>query len=302
MERLWLRKASLLISHLNLLSLIFSYVITMKIGVVYFSGTGNTAKIGQIISSKLNELGIQANIINITPFNDRKKILDFNEYDALVFGFPVYGSVIPSVCRDWLDTIKGENKHCAMFFTYGGPTMGIAHYHTKLLLNKQGFKVLASAEFLGKHSYNIAKGFNFLENRPNQDDFNVAKEYAIKLFEIFTKEKREEIIFEKHEKADSIMERIRNKGKTVRKWVPSRNGKDCSMCRTCEESCPTNAFNADTGEADKEKCINCMRCVTACPDEVIEFNIDMTEIYEGLISHYELTDEILRNLESKILF
>ena len=274
----------------------------MKVGIVYFSATGNTAKIGEIISSKLKNLSIQAEIIDITSYNDRKATTSLTEYDAYIFGFPVWGSVIPPVCRDWLATVSGNDKWCATFFTYGGPTIGISHYHTKLLLNKQGFRVLSSAEFLGKHTFNVAKGFNFLPEKPNQNDFEVAKEFAVMLKELFSKKNNEEIVIEKPENADKIMERIKEAKKTAKEWVPSRYGKDCSMCRTCEDSCPTRAFNADTGEADKLECISCMRCVTSCPDEAIEFRRDMTKVHDGLKKHYELTDEKLRKLESKISY
>lgn len=274
----------------------------MKIGIIYFSATGNTEKIGETISSRMNKLGVQTQMMNIASFSDREENPDLSDYDALVFGFPVWGSVIPSVCRDWLATMKVIDKWCATFFTYGGPTIGISHYHTKLLLNKQGFKVLASAEFLGKHSFNVAKGFNFLPDRPAQNHFDVATEFAEKLKELFSKEDKREIILEKPENADKTMERIHNAKKTAKEWVPSRYGKDCSMCRTCEDSCPTNAFNADTGEANNLECISCMRCVTSCPDEAIEFRRDMTEISESLKKHFELTDEKLKKLESKISY
>jgi flavodoxin/Fe-S-cluster-containing hydrogenase component 2 len=274
----------------------------MKLGIFYFSATGNTEKIGETISSRLNKLGVQTQTINIAAFNYRKENPNLTNYDFLIFGFPVWGSVIPGVCRDWLTTVKAADKWCATFFTYGGPTIGISHYHTKLLLNKQRFKVLASAEFLGKHTFNVAKGFNFLPERPNQNDFDVATEFAKKLKELFSKEDKKEIIIEKPENADNIMDRIQSSKKTAKEWVPSRYGKECSMCRTCEENCPTNAFNADTGEADKLECISCMRCVTSCPDEAIEFRRDMTEVFERLKGHYELTDEKLKKLESKISY
>ena len=274
----------------------------MKIGIIYFSATGNTEKIGETISSNMNKLGVQTQTMNIASFSDREDNPDLSDYDFLIFGFPVWGSVIPGVCRDWLATVKAADKWCATFFTYGGPTIGISHYHTKLLLNKQGFKVLASAEFLGKHTFNVAKGFNFLPDRPDQNDFEVAKEFAVMLKELFSKKNNEEIVIEKPENADKIMERIKEAKKTAKEWVPSRYGKDCSMCRTCEDSCPTKAFNADTGEADKLECISCMRCVTSCPDEAIEFRRDMTKVHDGLKKHYELTDEKLRKLESKISY
>ncbi|MGC9779483.1 MAG: hypothetical protein HZR80_09605 [Candidatus Heimdallarchaeota archaeon] len=81
---------------------------------------------------------------------------------------------------------------------------------------------------------------------------------------------------------------------------PTRDGKDCSMCRDCEQLCPTNAFNADLGYANGDLCIACMCCVTICPDKVIEYRRDMTDLYNRLRDHFNLADEKLKNLKSKI--
>ena len=54
-----------------------------------------------------------------------------------------------------------------MFFTYGGRTTGYAHFHTKLLLEQAGFQVQFSAEFLGRHTFNLA-GWRVLPHRPDE--------------------------------------------------------------------------------------------------------------------------------------
>ncbi|NHJ33067.1 MAG: hypothetical protein FK732_09395 [Asgard group archaeon] len=274
----------------------------MTIGIIYFSATGNTEKIGEIISSRIRKKGFQTKTINLANFTVRNELTDLSDFTGLIFGFPVWASVIPRVCMEWIDTLNYCDKWCATYFTYGGPTVGIAHYHTKLLLNRNGLKVLTSAEFLGKHTFNVAYGFNFLPERPNQDDFNVANVFADKLIELYLEPKKREIIIKKPKDADSIIKKLREFKKTAKDIVPSRYGKECRMCLTCEDSCPTNAFHADIGEAYKMKCISCMRCVTYCPDKAIEYRRDMTKVYENLKKQYKLTDEKLKNLESKISY
>ena len=195
----------------------------MNVGIVYFSATNNTKAIAEAIKNEMNELGTIATTINIAPYRTREELVSVESFDALVFGFPVWASVIPKVCRDWLLKLKGENKLCAMFFNYGGVTVGISHYHTKLLLNKQGFKVVASAEFLGKHTFNVAEGFEILPERPNEDDFTVAKEYAKAILEIFENESPPELEIDKPETADKIMERIQQSSSRVIENPPTRN-------------------------------------------------------------------------------
>jgi len=81
---------------------------------------------------------------------------------------------------------------------------------------------------------------------------------------------------------------------------PSRKGKECSMCRTCEDLCPTQAMNADSGEADKTLCIKCLRCLINCPDEVIVMD-DLSKQQEFIKQSNKLTKEVLDSRTSKII-
>ena len=73
------------------------------------------------------------------------------------------------------------------------------------------------------------------------------------------------------------------------------------MCRTCEITCSTGAFDADKGFANKDTCILCMSCIDRCPDEVISYDKDMSDSYRRLKHHYQLTDKKLKTMKSKIL-
>jgi flavodoxin/Pyruvate/2-oxoacid:ferredoxin oxidoreductase delta subunit len=272
----------------------------MESAILYFSGTGNTEQVAIEIQKGMEKKGVSTDLIDITSFNTRQKKFDFNKYDLLIFGFPVYGSLIPIPCIYWFSDVQGDNKPAAMFFTYGGPTMGIAHYHTKHILAKQNFKVIASAEFPCKHSYNLTEGFQFLEDRPNADDFQIAQEFGLQLITKLSQDDLVELDVQKPDTAEKVLENLEKRRHRITQITPTRDGKDCSMCRTCETSCPTAAFNADTGEANGEKCIACMRCVTFCPDGVIEYKRDMSGIFQRLTDHYKLSETHLKNLKSKL--
>ncbi|MBD3190279.1 MAG: 4Fe-4S ferredoxin [Candidatus Heimdallarchaeota archaeon] len=271
----------------------------MKIGLVYFSGTGNTKTIAKTIRNELNKLGSIVEEIDITPYNSRRQEISFENYDAMIFGFPIYGSCIPEIIIEWIEKLNEQEKQCAMFFTYGGPTIGVAHYHTKNLLEDQGFRVIATAEFLGKHSFNFGPGFNFLEDRPNEEDLSIAKEYAKKIHSLFEKENIRSIDLKKPPQFDEFIERRESRQKRKSTIVPTRNGEECSMCMKCQEECPTNAFNANSGEADNEKCISCMHCISICPENVLKVTKDLTMFFNRLKSHFNLSEEVLDNRRSK---
>ncbi len=272
----------------------------MKVALIYFSATGNTLKIADVIERQLNELNVEVIKFDITSYSDRKKKIDLGPYQALVFGFPVHSWRAPRVVREWLEALDGKGKNCSMFFTYGGPNIGVSHYSTKQILEKQNFQVVSSAEFLGIHSFNLG-GWKFLENRPDQSDFDVAREYALKIYRKFTGEDSEVVNFEKPKVIDRMLDAIEKYRFTVVTQLPSREGRECSMCRTCENLCPTNAMNADTGTADKDKCIVCFRCIANCPDDVLKVN-DISSAYTKKVKREKLTEEVLNNRMSKIFF
>jgi Fe-S-cluster-containing hydrogenase component 2 len=59
-------------------------------------------------------------------------------------------------------------------------------------------------------------------------------------------------------------------------------------------------MNADTGIADKDKCIVCLRCIANCPDDVLKVN-DISSAYTKKVKREKLTEEVLNNKMSKIL-
>ena len=77
--------------------------------------------------------------------------------------------------------------------------------------------------------------------------------------------------------------------------LPSRKGQECSMCLNCETGCPSNAMNAQTGEADGELCLKCLKCVSNCTDGVIKVN-DLKPAYVIMV---EKGTQPLSEIESK---
>ncbi|MBN1330560.1 MAG: EFR1 family ferrodoxin [Candidatus Heimdallarchaeota archaeon] len=273
----------------------------MRLASVYFSATGNTAKIAGILNDEFYKNNFEVITFDITSYSNRKPI-SFEQYDFVIFGFPIYGSFPPNIILEWLNTIKGNGKNCAQYFTYGGPTVGVAHYTTKELLNHQGYRVLASGEFLGKHTYNVGHGFNLMEGRPNEEDFQVAKEFAKEIIKKLVQDRIEEVTIERPENLDVLLKKRQEPPNQPKRpsmiSPPSRGGKICSMCFDCERLCPVHAFNAETGEANDELCIKCMRCLTICPDQVITIN-DLTELFNRFKERMDLSDAVLASKKSR---
>ena len=159
----------------------------MKVLLCYFSATGNTAKVADTVAGRLTERGAAVETRDITALKDREAALDTAAYDAVIFGSPIHSMRAPRLVREWLDRLDGQGRKCALFLTYGSFQVHPAHYTTCEILKKRNFQVVASAEFLGAHTFNIG-GWKAGTNRPDDHDLAVAREYADTVYRRFTGE------------------------------------------------------------------------------------------------------------------
>ncbi|MFW9896636.1 MAG: EFR1 family ferrodoxin [Candidatus Thorarchaeota archaeon] len=269
----------------------------MKIGIFYFSATGITELISNHIAEILEGSGhsvIKSNLI--TP-KSRKSTIDFIDFNMVFFGFPVFRGRAPSVAEDWMKSLDGKDQKCSMFFTYGARDLEWAHQATYYLLSQAHFRVVLSAEFIGKHSYNVGEGWSLAEERPNQLDFDIATEFALQSIRRFQEDNYFKMISDFSYQPIKIEERT----DSWAKFYPSRNKNECSMCYLCEDECPVAAFDANSGETNRSVCITCMHCVTICPDKVIQI-CEVSQIFKQFVVRWGLTDEIVNQKKSKILY
>ena len=271
----------------------------MNIGIFYFSATGITETIANHIVTILEKKGHSITQKNIIIPKSRQKIIDFSEFDACFFGFPVFGGRPPSVAEDWMRTLEGSNQKCSMFFTYGARDLEWAHQTTYYLLTQANFRVVLSAEFIGAHSYNVGKGWSLAKDRPNQLDFDVATNFALESIKSF----KQDLLF--HIDLTNFVYKpwkIKRVYGPYAHFYPYRMRDDCSMCYLCENECPVNAFNAESGKPKKKRCIRCMHCVTICPDKVLQIG-DLSQLFQEIfIDKYGLTKDVVEKKRSKIVY
>ncbi len=274
----------------------------MRIALVFFSGTGVTASITKVVSSGLIERGCTVEVFDVTSFSSRQNRLGFHRFDGAVFGFPVYMDFAPSVVNDWIQTLKGHGKPATMFFTYGARSAGFAHFHTKRLLEAAGFRVCLSAEFPGRHTFNLT-GWTILPNRPDASDFAIASEYAVRACRIFRSPSPDILPLQKpsgYNETICLFGGPESKERTLRA-IPERTVETCRMCRRCEKECATHAFDAITGKADPTKCIECLHCVYICPDQVLHVDERFGKSFDAFLKGFCLTNEIMEMKRSRII-
>ena len=276
-------------------------MVDLNIAVVFFSATKVTQTYSQVIEQELLDRGCSVQSFNVTTYASRQDPLPLDGFDGVIFGFPVFVDFAPRVINEWLPKLDGRGKNCALFFTYGGRTTGYAHFHTKLLLEQAGFQVLFSAEFLGRHSYNVG-GWSVLPERPDAHDFSVARQYAAFAIERFSTDELPVFRLQKPFGYNQVMAALeKNREITERQWYhPVRVAWECSMCLDCETECPTRSFDADTGLSNPGTCMGCMHCVYVCPEKAIEV-ARMKGMYNTFLSNWHVTEDMMNAKKSRII-
>jgi flavodoxin/ferredoxin len=268
----------------------------MKIGIFYFSATGVTEIIAKHIATVLKQENHSVQIENILTPHSRQSKIDFSKFNFIFFGFPVYGGRPPNIAEEWMTRLNGRNKKCSMFFTYGARDLEWAHQITYYLLTQSNFQVVLSAEFIGRHSFNLA-GWTLAKDRPNENDTAIATKFALDSLILFQNNLHFEIDLSDFTYKPRIHKEV--KGEWA-KFYPFREKNGCSLCTLCEKECPTGAFIANKGTVNKQLCIHCMHCVYICPDKVIRTG-DVSTIYTYFKEKLGLTREVVDNKISKIL-
>jgi Fe-S-cluster-containing hydrogenase component 2 len=67
----------------------------------------------------------------------------------------------------------------------------------------------------------------------------------------------------------------------------------------CEESCPTGAIEAESGDADKGRCIACLACISNCPEDALKIN-DMSESWPIKLQKENTSLESLKEQTSRV--
>ncbi len=212
-----------------------------KAAVFYFSGTGNTWWVAEELCRQLNEKGFNSraySIENISAVN----IASLIEESSLVgFGYPIYGSDLPQLMKEFIDDLPQFPGKDALVFCTQWLWSGDGAYLGASMLKEKGFAVKWGEHFLMPNNVSVSVIRLPYTNNPDKL-FQARQRTARKINRIVT-----HIIAGK----------------------PYRHGFNClAYLLGCMQRVPYrryyHRFQNDIG-INKEICIDCGECVRLCP-------------------------------------
>ena len=226
----------------------------MKIYLIYFSPTGGTKKVLDIISAEFHD----KENINLGIQNFEGNVIHISDEDLCLIAVPSFGGRVPSVALDRLKTLRGNNAKTILVCTYGNRDYEDTLLELKETAQELGFQVKAALSAVSEHS--IMRQFG--TGRPDAQD-----KIALQSFMQTIQDQWH------NEKTDICLSG--NKPFKEYNGIPLKPKADarCNQCGICAQECPVGAILLeDPSKTIEDQCISCMRCISVCPQAARSLN------------------------------
>ena len=240
----------------------------MRFLAIYFTGTGNSKRVVDVINRNLSLLGHTMDEVDVT----KDEIKNIDDYDGLVITYPIYGFNAPKPIIAYVKKMAkaSENKKCLIMKQSGEHLFwnNASSLYLTSLLKKRNITVTNEYHYLMPYSF-IFRHSDYMAFRMNNvmeglipldlNDFFNDKEVHMKRF---------------------FLDRFFAWCLRIQWWGGRFNGRfykveknKCIKCMKCINSCPSHNI-----EYDKEKgkfkfhgqCLMCQRCIMYCPRQAIK--------------------------------
>ena len=214
---------------------------------IYFSPTGGTKKVANILAGNLGK-----EVCGVDICCDIEK-MSLQTGDVCLVSVPSFAGRVPQVAVERLKKIAGNGAKAILNCVYGNREWDDTLTELQDTLELCGFVCVAAVAAVAEHS--IFR--QFAAGRPDKDDAQELAEFARKITE-----KLDGGVF-----GDLLLTGSHGPYKELPNipFKPEANG-SCDKCGICAAGCPVGAIDkADPRKTDKECCISCMRCRDICP-------------------------------------
>ncbi|MBN1981999.1 MAG: EFR1 family ferrodoxin [Chitinivibrionales bacterium] len=241
-----------------------------KIVIYYFSGTGNTEYVVQLLCDQFTKLGDICMLLRMEDVLKESKAIDAAEYDFTGICYPVHAFDAPQIVYDFIARLPKPNGTRRAFILKcpGDPILN-AGSTTKIrrTLKNRGYAVFH--ESIAVMPANVVIQFN--------DDFKralygaVYRKTAIWAGEIIAGKRR----LQPNNVILDIVTALFSAGEKrgCRQWGKKMKVSErCTMCRKCVALCPAGNITAENGAIHfNGTCNFCLRCIYRCPERAIKF-------------------------------
>ena len=214
---------------------------------IYFSPTGGTKRVGDILSDALSKEYKSIDLI-------KRQVIDcrLESEDLAVISLPAFGGRVPDIAARRFSALSANGTRAVIAAVFGNRAVDDTLLEMYDLASAAGFKVIGGVEAVAEHSLVREYGAGRPDSEDESELLELAKKLAAKL-----------------ENNDLSAPELPGK-RPYREFKPSAMsllvGDGCVDCKKCALSCPVEAIPVQNVKTvDKDKCFSCMHCVSICP-------------------------------------
>ena len=233
--------------------------------IVYFSGTGNSRYVAQILSEVLDDEMLDAGALLC-----RKETAALSSDRPWVFVCPVYGWRMPRIFSAWIEKSEFSGAKDAYFLLTCGSDMGDAEKYLKRLCKKKDLAFAGAQEVVMPENYIAmfkAPGKR-LAAKIRKEAVPVVKKAAEKILA------GEALAAKKAGLEDKLKSSVVNPAfyaicvKSKAFYVKE----NCIGCGKCARNCPVCGIEMRDGKPHwTGACTHCMACICLCGESAIEY-------------------------------
>jgi ferredoxin len=262
----------------------------MKNIIYYFSGTGNTQAVVELLKKALEDKNDICELIKIEDITRGNRSFASHEDARIGLAYPIHAGDAPQIIYDFVSLMPMGNMdniyilNSAADFIHPNDAAG---KRIMKRLNKKGYHVYYERTIVMGSNFAMAYNERFVKQL-----YDIAK--------VKTAHMANDLLtgVERIRPAGIILKTFAALGHWFEDFGAHRFGKAlkatdaCTNCGKCYRDCPVCNISEDHGRIRfSNKCIWCMRCVYACPENAIKARLmGFTVIKRG----YRLKD-ILKN-------
>ncbi|MBN8216401.1 MAG: EFR1 family ferrodoxin [Spirochaetes bacterium] len=242
---------------------------TRRCAIYYFSGTGNTEHLVDLLAAEMSTRAYQVDTVKIEEVQRGRLPISVDEYALIGIAHPVLGFDCPGLVYAFLESLPAARKPVFIMKSagdYHAINYGSSKRAIRLLTNK-GYDVF--------HDTLIPMPCNWLlsyDDRLNRALVEAAAHRVKALAASLLAGERKELpcgpIARRLLRGIGILE-DRYGARYFGKYL--RAGKTCTYCGNCIKHCPSgNIAEVDGKIVFGGRCMWCMRCIYACPSKAID--------------------------------
>lgn len=240
--------------------------------IFYFTGTGNSKWIAELLSTKLEEEMVSINDLLKSKLTSYEFNVKPNERIVLVF--PVYSWGLPTPIKIFIDRLTLINVNDKGLYAVAtcGDNAGLTNLMLKKKLEEKNLRLNSCHTVQMPNCYIVIPGFDVDSKEVEEDKIAHAEARVDLIVKAILENRQDDTLYRKGKIAWLKSKMIYPSFIKYTHKTKFYATEACNHCGLCAKLCPMNNITIKDGvPAWSEKCVQCLACINRCPQRAIEY-------------------------------